>query len=152
MEILKKLTIKGLHLNIKRTIGTIVGIILSVALICAVSGMFTSFQASIVENTIESTGYYHLLLDGIDSEKLKDLKINRDIKDIYEVYTLGYSMFEHVAKKGEFPYLKIYSSTKEDFDNLSFKLEDGRFPTSQDEIIINTRVRNNSNYRVGDTI
>lgn len=152
MEILKKLTLKGLHLNIKRTIGTIVGIILSVALICAVSGMFTSFQASIVENTIESTGYYHLLLDGIDSEKLKDLKINRDIKDIYEVYTLGYSMFEHVAKKGEFPYLKIYSSTKEDFDNLSFKLEDGRFPTSQDEIIINTRVRNNSNYRVGDTI
>ncbi len=44
MNILTKLTKKNLILNKKRAIGTIVGIILSTALICAVSGMFTSFK------------------------------------------------------------------------------------------------------------
>lgn len=37
MNILNKLTIKNLKLNKKRTIVTIIGIILSVALICAVA-------------------------------------------------------------------------------------------------------------------
>ena len=39
MNILNKLTIKNLKLNKKRSLGTIIGIILSVALICAVSNM-----------------------------------------------------------------------------------------------------------------
>ena len=42
MNILNELTIKNLKLNKKRTIVTIVGIVLSVALICAVAGMVTS--------------------------------------------------------------------------------------------------------------
>ena len=44
MNILSKLSIRNLKLNKKRTISTIIGIILSVALICAVASMGTSFQ------------------------------------------------------------------------------------------------------------
>ena len=44
MNILNKLTIKNLKLNKKRTIVTIIGIILSVALICAVASMVSSFR------------------------------------------------------------------------------------------------------------
>ena len=40
MDLLNRLTIKNLKLNKKRTIVTIMGIILSVALISAVAGMF----------------------------------------------------------------------------------------------------------------
>ena len=46
MNILNKLTIKNLKLNKKRTIVTIIGIILSVALICAVASMVSSFRES----------------------------------------------------------------------------------------------------------
>ena len=60
MNILKQLSIRNLKLNIKRTISTIIGIILSVALICAVSTMVSSFQATLIENAINETGYYHL--------------------------------------------------------------------------------------------
>ena len=42
MSLLNKLTIKNLLLNKKRTIVTIIGIILSVALITAVSSMYAS--------------------------------------------------------------------------------------------------------------
>lgn len=59
MNILSKLSIRNLKLNKKRTISTIIGIILSVALICAVASMGISFQATLVENAINETGYYH---------------------------------------------------------------------------------------------
>ena len=62
MNILKKLSKKNLFLNKKRTIVTIIGIILSVSLISAVSGMFTSMQKTIVQNAINETGYYHIEL------------------------------------------------------------------------------------------
>ena len=48
MNILNKLTIKNLKLNKKRTIVTIIGIILSVALICAVASMVSSFRESLI--------------------------------------------------------------------------------------------------------
>ncbi len=47
MEILRQLSIKSLKLNKKRTISTIIGIILSVALICAVASMRNKFSKDI---------------------------------------------------------------------------------------------------------
>ena len=44
MKILRELTLKNLKLNKKRTIVTIIGIMLSVALICAVGVMITCFR------------------------------------------------------------------------------------------------------------
>ena len=48
MNILKKLTITNLKLNKKRTIVTIIGIMLSVALITAVSSIYLSFISSLI--------------------------------------------------------------------------------------------------------
>ena len=48
MNLLKKLTNKNLELNRKRTIVTIIGIILSVALLTAVATMFLSLYKSII--------------------------------------------------------------------------------------------------------
>ena len=49
MNLLNKLTIKNLKLNRKRTIVTIIGIMLSVALITAVSSMFFSVEESFIK-------------------------------------------------------------------------------------------------------
>ena len=53
MNLLNKLTTKNLTLNKKRTIVTIIGIILSVALITAVASMYASgIQMLIIQKTI----------------------------------------------------------------------------------------------------
>ena len=62
MDIIKKLIFKDLQLNKKRTIVTIIGIILSTALICAVAGMVTSVQKTLVENAKKDDGNYHVTL------------------------------------------------------------------------------------------
>lgn len=90
MNILTSLSIRNLKLNKKRTISTIIGIILSVALICAVASMGMSFQATLVENAKNQSGYWHLKLENVSDEEIKDIQNNRDVKDIFAIKICGY--------------------------------------------------------------
>ena len=77
MKILNKIALKNLKLNKKRSISTIVGIMLSVALICAVATMANSFQATLIQNAVNETGYYHIQLMGIEKSELNNIKNTR---------------------------------------------------------------------------
>ena len=69
MNVLGKLSIKNLKLNKKRTISTIIGIILSIALITGVCTLVSSFQKTLVENAINETGYYHIKINKLEKNK-----------------------------------------------------------------------------------
>ena len=77
MNILKKLTLKSLKLNKKRTIVTIIGIILSTALICAVAGMITSVQKTLINYAKSHSGNYHVCFKNIPNDELKYIKENK---------------------------------------------------------------------------
>ncbi len=153
MSIFSKLTIRNLKLNKKRTIGTIIGIMLSTALICAVAGMVTSLQKSMVATTVDSTGYYHLKLSNVTNEDAKKFKNNRDVRDVNSVNDVGYSMLEG-GTNSQRPYVHLYSLNEPSFNNMSLELIDGRYPENSNEIAINEDILNNStkNYKIGDTI
>lgn len=153
MNILSKLSIRNLKLNKKRTISTIIGIILSVALICAVASMGISFQATLVENAINETGYYHLKISDVTDENIESLKNNRDIKDVFTISENGYGKLEN-AQNVDKPYLKLYSMDKDIFELLKFNLIEGRFPENNNEIIISEHIIENAkvNYKIGDKI
>ena len=87
MNILRKLTKLDLKLNKKRTIGTLLGIILATALITVVGGMFEVMRNTLIQTTIEQNGYYHIQLLNIDKNDLEDIKNNKDFK---RVMTVGY--------------------------------------------------------------
>lgn len=153
MNILSKLSIRNLKLNKKRQISTIIGIILSVALICAVASMGISFQATLVENAINETGYYHLKISDVTDENIESLKNNRDIKDVLTISEKGYGKLEN-SQNVDKPYFKLYSMDKKLFEFLKFNLIDGRFPTNNNEIIISEHIIENAkvNYKIGDKI
>ena len=143
MSILKKLSLKSLRLNKKRSIGTIIGIILSTSLICAVAGMFTSFQKTLVNTTIKNEGYYHLQINNITNKDLKDLNANRKINNIKTMYNLGYALYNETDKEN--PYIQIYSSN--DIKDLSFHITSGRVPINNNEIIITKKALTSSKNR-----
>ena len=91
MDIIKKLIFKDLQLNKKRTIVTIIGIILSTALICAVAGMVTSVQKTLVENAKKDDGNYHVTLYDVPKNDIKVLQNNRNVEQTYLLESLGYS-------------------------------------------------------------
>lgn len=153
MKIFTKLTLRNFKLNKKRTIGTIIGIMLSVALICAVSGMATSLQKTLVETTVADTGYYHLKLSKVSKDDIEKFQNNRDIKDLNIVNDVGYSILEN-SKNENKPYIHLYSLNKTAFNNMSLELIEGRYPENSNEIAINEDIVNNANveYKIGDKI
>ena len=150
MNILIKLTKRNLKLNKKRTIGTIIGIILSVALICALSGLFNSFQETLVQNAINERGNYHIALETINREQLSKYELNKDIKSISALYELGES--HYINSNEDNPYITVYSINKEDFDNLSYTVIEGIFPKNSNEIVISKKMSLKSKLKVGDYI
>ena len=153
MNILKQLSIKSLKLNRKRTISTMIGIILSCSLICAVATMVTSFQATLVENAVNETGYYHLKISDLTDGDIEELKKNSEIKEIQAGYELGYGKLEKGQNESK-PYLKLYSMDKKLFEHLKFHLVEGRFASHENEVVISKHILKNGkvDYKIGDTI
>lgn len=60
MNVLNRLTIKNLKLNRKRTIVTIVGIVLATALLVAVTTIATSMRESLIVRQKQKEGDFHL--------------------------------------------------------------------------------------------
>ena len=153
MSIFTKLTIRNLKLNKKRTVGTIIGIMLATSLICTVAGIATTLQKSMVATTVEETGYYHIKLSNITEKDIKKFKNNRDVKAVNVVTDVGYSWLDG-STNSQRPYLHLYSIDQNSFDNMSLKLIEGRYPENSSEIAIDEDVLLNSTkqYKLGDTI
>ena len=78
MELLNRLTIKSLKLNKKRTIVTIIGVILATALITGVATLISSFQASLIEYEKSENGDFHYEFKDVPLEELKYIEKNRN--------------------------------------------------------------------------
>ena len=153
MKALNKLSLKNLLLNKKRSIGTLIGIILSVALICAVAGMFISLQDALVQTEIESKGNYHIVLFNQTNDDLKVLENNRDIEEIDVLRDIGYSDFEDKNEDRQYIHLYSYDDEKS-FTNLTVYLLDGEYPKNSDEILISEELYllDKDKYDIGKTI
>ena len=153
MKILNKLSKKNLLLNKKRSIGTLIGIILSVALVCATVGLFISFRTALIESAIASRGNYHIALYNESEEKLKILKNNRDVARIDILYDIGYSKFADATEDRPYIHLYSYQDTKS-FSNLAIKLVDGAYPKDKNELLISEELylMNKDKYAIGNTI
>ena len=148
MSILNRLTIKNLRLNKKRTIVTIIGIILSTALMVGIGLLFSSFQDLMIRDTIGYNGKYEANYSDVDLDKLNNIK-NKNFTYFYEK-PIGFSKIE---SSNEYkPYMYITSVNKEYFNEL--KLVDGSFPKNENEIVISNHVIANGglNYKVGDIV
>ncbi len=152
MNLLKKLTIKNLKLNKKRTIVTIIGIILSVALITAVSSMYTSGIESLINFEKQEQGNYHAAYYDVPDTDLYIFKSNRQIKSLYITKNIGYA---YINSKNEYkPYVYIKSFTKDALENLSVKLIKGSLPQNENEILIPSHLKTNGrvDLKIGDTL
>ena len=153
MKVLNKLSLKNLLLNKKRSIGTLIGIALSVALICAVAGMFIGLQDALVQTTIQSQGNYHIELFNQTDDDIKVLENNRDIEEIEVLTDAGYSEFDMPTE--ERPYIHLYSYDDEkSFANLTVDLLDGDYPKNSNEILISEELYllDKDKYNIGKEI
>ncbi len=136
MKVLNNFTLKNVKLNKKRSIVTIIGIVLSTALICTVAGMFSSFTKTITNAIVRSEGDYHAMIMDVNEKDLKYYMYNHDVKKYYLEKAIGY------ASEG-FP---IIAYDKNELNTMN--LEKGRLPKNKNEVIVSA----NSNYKLNENV
>lgn len=153
MELLNKLTMKNLKLNKKRTIVTIIGIVLSVALITAVASLFFSARSSLIRFEIKQKGNFHYCFYDVPLQNINDFKENRKIETMYLMQNLGYDYLN--GSKNEYkPYVCVKAFDKNALENLAINLLEGRFPENENEILAPSHTKTNGGvtFNIGEKI
>lgn len=152
MTLLNKLTIKNLKLNKKRTIVTIIGIMLSVALITAVASMYASGIKSLIKYETLIKGDFHTAFYNVPISDIDKFVNNRNIEKLNITEGLGYAKID--SKNEDKPYAYLKGFTKDALNNLSVRLVKGRLPENTNEIVIPTHLKTNGclDLKLNDSI
>ena len=151
MGILKSLTIKHLLMNKRRTLVTIIGIILSTALMLGIGLLFSSFHQAMLKDAIEECGDYNAIFNEIEGKDLKALKENVTINEIFYEQNVGYAYLEGITNEDK-PYLRLKSVSNNYLERLN--LIEGRMPNNSNELLISSHIETNGGVKlnIGDTI
>ena len=144
----KQLTGRYLKASKKRTILTIVGIVLSVALICTIGLFFKALQSAEIESVKNSKGSFHILF-----EKPTDSFVSK-ITNNPQVSRCGmYNIGETIDISEKLQVMEIKGTSKA-LELLPCKVKEGRFPESEKEAAIEKWVlrKINDRAKVGDKI
>ena len=134
MSILTSYTLKYLWLNKKRTGVTILGVILSTALICGVALLGVSFQKVMVDHEIFMTGNWHAQFLAVPFAKASYITENSAVQTAMLSQPLGNATYgSHNTAR---PYLDITAYDALSFQNHPITLIAGRFPQKGDELLI----------------
>ena len=152
MSIFTKLTQRYLSKNKTRTIVTLIGIIVSMALFTAViEGAYSGYQF-LKNREIAVTGEWQVIMNDVNDEGLEEAKTNKQIEKYENVYTLGWA---EVANENDGkPYLLVQSLGDTEHALFPINLVSGRMPEKEDEILLpeNFIANAKEKYQVGDTI
>lgn len=153
MNLMKTLTLKNLKLNRKRTIVTIVGIILATALLSALVTLVSSFQYSMIEYQKQKEGDFHVKFSGVKMSELSEFKNNRNIESTFETMGMGFAKLDG-CKNEDKPYAYVMATDEAGFEKGCFNLIEGRMAKNEDEIVIPRHLRTNGriDIKVGDEI
>lgn len=153
MNLMKKLTLKNLKLNRKRTIVTIVGIILATALLSALVTLVSSFQYSMIEYQKQKDGDFHVKFSNVKMSELSEFKNNRNIESTFETMGMGFAKLDG-CKNEDKPYAYVMATDEAGFEKGCFNLIEGRMAKNEDEIVIPRHLKTNGriDIKVGDEI
>ena len=153
MNIVNKLTLRQLILNKKRTLVTIIGTIISAAMITAVATLGLSFIDVMVRESIHVNGEWHARYLDVNMDQLGTIQLDSRIKTSMLSRELGYSYLEGSDNRNK-PYLYVMEYDKVGFDKFPIELMEGRLPENSKELVISEAILTNgkADYKLGDTI
>lgn len=153
MNILRTLAWKNLKRNKKRTIATIIGIVVSVALISFILTLIYSFQYSMLETTKRNVGNYHIRIDQTTTQKaIEFAKMTDKIEKIGISQTIGAANYESQLNTKNGIIIDGYDEVS--LTNRDINLIKGRLPQNEKEILVSNYLINNLDepIKIGDQL
>lgn len=147
MNLYTALTLRYLKENKKRTIVTIIGIILSTALICGIGNIYNSLMDYQVRKTVENNGDFHATVYDVQKKDLSKVTKNAGISKYAYSENLDFGKY-----KDEKFLLQMKSYDKGAFDGYQISLKEGNMPTNNKEIVLSEDSYILKEKKIGDII
>ena len=155
MNIFARITARTMKENKTRTIVTIIGVILSTAMITAVATLGGTFQNFFIEYTKEQDGSWHVAGLSLPVKEAEKAEKQAEVVNSTKVAELGYARYEHLLSP-MMPYLYVQSFSENTRSMLPVALKEGKFPEKQNEVIIpdylNANLEEGNQILIGDTL
>lgn len=157
MNVVNKVTWKSLCQNKKRTIVTIMGVIICVAMLTAISVIGSSFQNVMLRSAIETNGNYEISFNQMKMEEadrlIKDAKVKQSMRMAFvgdvNLKDVGYDI-----SGGFRSTMEILAIDPEHPELVAMKLLEGAMPEKENEIVICQQMMNHERFdkQIGDRI
>lgn len=153
MNIFNKVTLQSLKKSRTRTIVTIIGVVLSAAMITAVATFAVSLQNYLVNSSAVKYGSWHVEFLDVDSAFVQERSHDKGVKNTATIENIGYAALND-GKNPDKPYLFVTGFNEKAFEDLPVNMISGRLPQNSSEVLIPAHLSANGgvNYAVGDTI
>lgn len=162
MKAYHDITYKYFKIQKKRTLLTILGIVLSVALITAIGTMLISMQEKLIRDAIKDNGDYHAIFRKVPGNKVNKIRNNMEIGDSAVIRKEGYAILGSISPKiraltpedPPYQYLSIKNYDQKALALFPIKLKAGRLPKNEKEIALDFWALDNlpTKFKVGDKI
>lgn len=149
MKWYNSLTIKYLKENRRRTIVTIIGIILSISLICGVTTLMESYKAMERQDVLEESGYVHATFMEVKKDNIDYITKDSRVKESGIQISIGDIDMPNGNEAGN-----LMAYNKEAFDFIKLSLMEGRYPENADEVVLSEDLLDvmEKKCKVGDKI
>ncbi len=153
MNIFRKIALQGLKKNRARTAVTIVGVILSAAMITSVFTFAVSLQDYLVRGAEVKYGGWHVAFPDVDGEFVRQQTDDETVASVVPVENIGYAELP-AGENPDKPYLFLAGFQKDTADTLPVELISGRMPENSSEVLIPLHLSSNGgvNLSTGDTL
>ncbi|WP_079527689.1 ABC transporter permease [Halobacillus hunanensis] len=153
MNIVNKLTARHLKENKRRTLVTIFGVIISVAMVTAVVTLAVSFLDLMKRQSIAMDGEWHVKYENVSPEQIEAIKKDEATDTVVLGNNLGYASLPDSEMRSK-PYLFVKAYNDQGFDQFPIELSKGQLPKSENEIVISEEVADQQGigYKIGDRI
>ena len=148
MNLYTSLTLRYLKQNKRRTLVTIIGIILATALICGIGNICTSFMDYQMRGQIQSSGSFYATFTDIDKEKASVITKSSGVSEYGYKKNLGSVIWD----KKNSTSLDINVFDKNTINSFQITLKNGNYPKNQSEIVVTQALLNKWNKKIGDKI
>ncbi|MNO22317.1 ABC transporter permease YtrF precursor [compost metagenome] len=153
MNIFNKVTLQGMKKSRTRTIVTIIGVVLSAAMITAVATFGVSLLSYMANGAAQKYGDWHVEFLDVPSSFVQERTHDEGVANTAAFENIGYATLDG-GKNPNKPYLFIAGFSEEAFDTLPITLVSGRLPKNSGEILVSGSVAANGGvkFAVGDTL
>ncbi|MBU5675258.1 FtsX-like permease family protein [Alkaliphilus sp. MSJ-5] len=153
MNIFNKVTLQSMKKSRTRTIVTIIGVVLSAAMITTVATFGVSLLNYMANGAAQKYGGWHVEFLDVPSSFVQERTHDEGITNTAAFENIGYAKLDG-GKNPNKPYLFIAGYSEEAFDTLPIALAAGRLPKNSGEIVVSGRVATNGGvkFAVGDKL